>query len=156
MHICKNPQTMNSAQLHLLSNHLPLTIPFIGIIILMVSIFVKSPVVKRTGYFILVLGGLFTIPTFLSGEGAEEIVEHMGKSHDLIHEHEESAETFAYLNYVLALLSALALWFNWKKADWEKYLFVLVLIVSFVVAGLALCTGESGGEINHPEIHSEK
>ena len=77
---------MNSAQIHLLSNHLPLTIPFIGIIILMISIFVKSPVVKRTGYFILVLGGLFTIPTFLSGEGAEEIVEHLGKSHDLIHE----------------------------------------------------------------------
>ena len=80
---------MNAAQIHLLSNHLPLTIPFIGLIVLFISFFVKSDIVRRTGYFILLLGGLFTIPTFLSGEGAEEIVEHLGKSHDLIHEHEE-------------------------------------------------------------------
>ena len=90
---------MNAAQIHLLSNHIPLALPFIGILILLISIFIKSDIAKRIGYLILVLGGLFTIPTFLSGEGAEEIVEQIGRSHDLIHEHEESAETFAYLNY---------------------------------------------------------
>ena len=68
---------MNAAQVHLLSNHLPLTIPFIGLIVILISIFVKSDIVRRTGYFILLLGGLFTIPTFFSGEGAEEIVEHL-------------------------------------------------------------------------------
>ena len=147
---------MNAAQIHLLSNHIPLVLPFIGILILLISIFIKSDIAKRIGYLILVLGGLFTIPTFLSGEGAEEIVEQIGRSHDLIHEHEESAETFAYLNYLLALLAAFALWFNWKKANWEKYLFIAVLTLSIVVAGFALFTGESGGEISHPEIHSKK
>ncbi len=147
---------MNAAQIHLLSNHIPLALPFIGILILLISIFIKSDIAKRIGYLILVLGGLFTIPTFLSGEGAEEIVEQIGRSHDLIHEHEESAETFAYLNYLLALLAAFALWFNWKKANWEKYLFMAVLTLSIVAAGFALCTGESGGEISHPEIHSKK
>ena len=147
---------MNAAQIHLLSNHIPLALPFIGILILLISIFIKSDIVKRIGYLILVLGGLFTMPTFLSGEGAEEIVEQIGRSHDLIHEHEESAETFAYLNYLLALLAAFALWFNWKKANWDKYLFIAVLTLSIVVAGFALCTVESGGEISHPEIHSKK
>ena len=147
---------MNAAQIHLLSNHIPLALPFIGILILLISIFIKSDIAKRIGYLIFVLGGLFTIPTFLSGEGAEEIVEQIGRSHDLIHEHEESAETFAYLNYLLALLAAFALWFNWKKANWEKYLFIAVLTLSIVVAGFALCTVESGGEISHPEIHSKK
>ena len=147
---------MTSAQIHLLSNHLPLTIPFIGLFILILSFFIKSAVARRIGYLILVLGGLFTIPAFLSGEGAEEIAEHMGKSHDLIHEHEESAETFAYLNYVLALISAIALWMNWKKNELEKYLFPLVLAGGVLIAVFALCTGESGGEINHPEIHTKK
>jgi uncharacterized membrane protein len=147
---------MNAAQIHLLSNHIPLALPFIGILILLISIFIKSDIAKRIGYLILVLGGLFTVPTFLSGEGAEEIVEQIGRSHDLIHEHEESAETFAYLNYLLALLATFALWFNWKKANWEKYLFMAVLTLSILVAGFALCTGESGGEISHPEIHSKK
>lgn len=147
---------MNAAQIHLLSNHLPLTLPFIGILILLISIFIKSDIAKRIGYLVLVLGGLFTIPTFLSGEGAEEIVEQIGRSHDLIHEHEELAETFAYLNYLLALLAAFALWFNWKKTHWEKYLFMIVLTLSIIVAGFSLCTGESGGEISHPEIHSKK
>lgn len=147
---------MNEAQLHLLSNHLPLTLPFIGLLILVISFFVKSSVVRRTGYFILVLGGLFTIPAFFSGEGAEEIAEHMGKNHDLIHEHEESAETFAYLNYLLALLSAVALWMSWKKNELEKYIFPLILIGGVIISVFALCTGESGGEISHPEIHSEK
>ena len=147
---------MNAAQIHLLSNHLPLTIPFIGLIVLLISFFVKSDIVRRTGYFILLLGGLFTIPTFLSGEGAEEIVEHLGKSHDLIHEHEESAETFAYINYLLALLAAGALWMNWKKIEVEKYLFPVVIGISVLVCIFALSTGESGGEISHSkEIHSE-
>jgi uncharacterized membrane protein len=147
---------MNAAQIHLLSNHLPLTIPFIGLIVLFISFFVKSDIVRRTGYFILLLGGLFTIPTFLSGEGAEEIVEHLGKSHDLIHEHEESAETFAYINYLLALLAAGALWMNWKKIEFEKYLFPVVIGIGLLVCIFALSTGESGGEISHSkEIHSE-
>ncbi|MDB3905134.1 hypothetical protein N9335_01505 [Crocinitomicaceae bacterium] len=147
---------MNAAQVHLLSNHLPLTIPFIGLIVLLVSIFVKSDIVRRTGYFILFLGGLFTIPTFFSGEGAEEIVEHLGKSHVLIHEHEESAETFAYLNYLLALLSVGALWMNWKKIEFEKYLLPVVIGIGVLVCVFALSTGKSGGEISHSkEIHSE-
>ena len=147
---------MTDAQIHLMTNHLPLAIPFIGLIILIISFFIKSAVARRIGYLILVLGGLFTIPTFLSGEGAEEIAEHMGKSHDLIHEHEESAETFAYLNYVLACLSAVALWMSWKKHEYEKYLFPIVLAGGVLIAVFALCTGESGGEISHPEIHTKK
>ena len=147
---------MNAAQVHLLSNHLPLTIPFIGLIVILISIFVKSDIVRRTGYFILLLGGLFTIPTFFSGEGAEEIVEHLGKSHDLIHEHEESAETFAYLNYLLALLAVGALWMNWKKIEFEKYLFPVVIGLGILVCVFALSAGESGGEISHlKEMHSE-
>lgn len=147
---------MNDAQIHLMTNHLPLAIPFIGLVILIISFFIKSAVARRIGYLILVLGGLITIPTFLSGEGAEEITEHMGKSHDLIHEHEESAETFAYLNYVLACISAGALWMSWKKNKLEKYLFPLVLAGGVLIAVFALCTGKSGGEINHPEIHTKK
>ena len=145
---------MNAAQIHLLSNHISAFL--YRNLILLISIFIKSDIAKRIGYLILVLGGLFTIPTFLSGEGAEEIVEQIGRSHDLIHEHEELAETFAYLNYLVALLAAFALGLTGKRHNGKNTPFMIVLTLSIIVAGFALCTGESGGEISHPEIHSKK
>jgi len=147
---------MTDAQIHLMANHLPLAIPFIGVVVLIISFFIKSAVARRIGYVILVLGGLLTIPAFLTGEGAEEIAEHMGKNHDLIHEHEESAETFAYLSYVLACISVTGLWMSWKKHELEKYVFPLVLAAGVLLAIFAVCTGESGGEISHPEMHTKK
>ncbi|MEJ6589093.1 MAG: hypothetical protein QNL43_04755 [Crocinitomicaceae bacterium] len=147
---------MTEAQIHLMTNHFPIILPMIGGVILILSFLLKSAVSRRIGYFIVVLGGLFTIPAFFSGEGAEEIVEHLGKSHDLIHEHEEKAEIFAYLSYLISLVSLVALWMNWKKKSYEKLLFPLVIIGSLGLAVLAFQTGKSGGEISHPEILNQE
>ncbi len=146
---------MNDIQIHLIANHLPLALPFIGLLVLILSIAVKSRISRRIAYLLIALGGILTLPAFFSGEGAEEIAEQMHKNHDLIHEHEEKAELFAYINYLLASLSAFGLWMSWKKKEMEKYVFLLVLAGTIAVCVLAFCTGESGGEISHPEIHSE-
>ena len=52
----------------------------------------KSEELKRLSCYVFVLMALLTIPVYLTGEGAEEIVEHLpGVPHELIEEHEESA-----------------------------------------------------------------
>ena len=145
---------MNQAHVHLLVNHFPIIIPIIAFIVILTGFAFKSEFVKRLAFGLFILGALFTFTAMQSGEGAEEIVEEMvGVSHDLIHEHEESAETFALLSYILGLLSAVALWASWKKKSWSNYIGYLVVIAALGVISQAHNAGKSGGDIRHPEIN---
>ena len=143
---------MTDAQVHLMTNHLPLILPIIGVLVLIIALIIQSNVSRRIGYFLIALGGLYTIPAFFSGEGAEHIVEELGRSHDLIHEHEEIAETFAYLSYLLSVLALIALYMSWKKKTMERILMPIVLIGALALSYLAFETGRSGGKISHPEV----
>ena len=146
---------MNEAHVHLVTNHLPILIPLIALVVLLIGLFSKSDTVKRTAYFLFILGAISTFPAFESGEEAEEIVEHMaGVSHDLIHEHEEKAELFMILSYLLGALSLVGLWANWKKKKFAPMLSYFTILFSVVVLYVAKETGTTGGEIRHPEIRS--
>jgi len=144
---------MNEAHFHLTVNHLPIIIPIVGFLILVGGMILKSEIIKRTAYAVFFFGALTTIPAFSSGEGAEEIVEHMeGVTHHIIHEHEEAAETFALLSYALGLLSLIALWANWKKKSFAGNAQYVILALSLVVLFTGNVTGTTGGEVRHTEI----
>ena len=88
----------------------------------------------------------------MTGEGAEEIVEELGISHDLIHEHEELAETFMKVLYGLGILSILGLVANLKKHLKSAIVSYVVLVLAISSAVLSKSVGTSGGEIRHTEI----
>ena len=90
--------------------------------------------------------------TMMTGEGAEEIVEELGISHDIIHEHEEIAETFMKILYALGILSILGLTANLKKHTKATIVSYIVLILAIGSAILSKNVGTSGGEISHTEI----
>ena len=148
---------MNNAHLHLVVNHLPIIFPIVGIIILLVSFYTKNEVVKRTSFFVFVLGALASVVAMATGEGAEEAVEHLpGVTENLMHTHEEAAELFAGLSYVLGAISLAGIYTSWKNLSFSK-------IISLVVAGLAIITlffaqqaGNTGGQIRHSEIRAGK
>jgi uncharacterized membrane protein len=147
---------MNAAHFHLVVNHLPLIFPLVGLCVLIGGLLVKSDIVKRVSFIIFVAGALCTILAMTSGEGAEEILEETsGFSEDLVHEHEEAAEFFAVLNYILGLLAAFSVWANWKKTKYSTALDYVVLVGALMVLSFARQTGTSGGEISHPEIRNE-
>lgn len=146
---------MNDAHFHLVVNHLPIVFPMVGVIIMIGGFLFRSEVIKRTSFAIFILGAMVTVPAFMSGEGAEEVVEHMaGMSHDLIHEHEEKAETFALLSYLLGAISLIGIWASWKRKKIASILAILTLVMSGAVLYFAKQTGTSGGEIRHTEIRS--
>jgi len=145
---------MNDAHFHLAVNHLPIIVPGIAATILAGGFIFKSEIVKRTAYFIFILGAITTFVAMNSGEGAEEIVEHMGASHDLIHEHEEVAERFALVSHALGLLSIIGLWANWKRKKFSNIIAVVVLIISIVALFFGRQAGTTGGEIMHEEIRA--
>ena len=144
----------NAAHLHLLVNHLPIFLPLFGLIMLIIGIVSKSEIVKRVSLAMFVFAGLFAFIASSTGEGAEEIVEELKRSHDLIHEHEEAADTFALLSYVLAIFSIVAFWFNWKKHPFKDLSMYIALLISVIVIYFSYPTGQTGGEITHPEVNN--
>lgn len=147
---------MNEAHLHLAFNHLPMIIPFVALIILAIGYVFKSEIVKRTAYFIFILAAISTVAAYTTGEEAEELVEHLPNvSHDLIHEHEEVAETFALILYLLGGISVVAMWASFKEKAYANIIGYVVALLSVISFYIGNKTGNSGGEIMHYEIRSD-
>ena len=146
---------MNQAHFHILVNHLPIIVPIIGVLVLLIGIIFRSEIVKRVAYFVFIIGALATLPSMLSGEGAEEVAENLpGVTENFIHEHEEAAETFALFSYILGAFALFSLWTNWKRKSYSNLLSYVLFALSLVVIFLGKQTGTTGGEIRHTEIRS--
>jgi uncharacterized membrane protein len=146
---------MNGAHWHLVVNHLPIIFPITGIIIIILGLISKSEAVKRTAFLIFILGALASIGAMASGEGAEEVVEKInGVTENYIENHEETAEIFAILSYILGGISLFGLWASFKQKSFSSIISNATLIFAFVVLFFAKQTGTTGGEIRHTEIRS--
>ncbi|MFT6036703.1 MAG: putative membrane protein [Marivirga sp.] len=147
---------MNEAHWHLVINHLPIIIPVIGLLIMVGGFLLKSEILKRAAYCILILGALTAIAAMSTGEEAEEVVEKItGIDEQIIKVHEEAAETFAILLYILGGVSLLGLWANWKEKPFSNPVAIATIIFAVVVLFFAQQTGTTGGEIRHTEIRTE-
>ena len=144
---------MNQAHYHLVLNHLPIIMPFIGLIIMVGGYLFRSEIVKRIAFFIFILGAIAIIPAFATGESAEDTIEQVqGIDEQYIETHEETAETFAILSYALGGLSLLGFWANYKQKSFTGIVTIIVIIFTFGVLFFAKQTGTTGGEIRHTEI----
>jgi uncharacterized membrane protein len=145
---------MNNAHYHLALNHLPLITPFIGFLILVTGIIFPSAIIKRVAYSVFILGAFFTIPAFLTGDMAGKTVESLVNIKPFIHEHEEKAEAFAMLSYILGAMSLLGLWANWKQKTYSNTFSYMILTFVVVMLIFAKQTATTGGEIRHTEIRA--
>ena len=143
---------MNDAHLHMVFNHFPIIGLFFGIGILAYGIIKKQTILVNTAYVIFIVCMIMAKATMMTGEGAEEIVEELGISKEIIHEHEEIAETFMKVLYVLGILSILGLVANVKKHAKASIVSYVVLVLAIGAAVLSKSVGTSGGEIRHTEI----
>lgn len=143
---------MNQAHLHMVFNHFPIIGLFFGIGILAYGIIKKQTILVNTAYVMFIVCMIMAKATMMTGEGAEEIVEELGISHDIIHEHEEMAETFMKVLYGLGILSILGLVANLKKHSKAAIVSYVVLVLAIGSAILSKNVGTSGGEIRHTEI----
>lgn len=146
---------MNGAHWHLVVNHLPIIFPIVGVIVMVTGLISKSEAVKRTAFMIFIFGAIAAIAAMSTGEGAEEVVEKIsGATENYIESHEETAETFAILSYILGGISLLGLWGSFKQKTFSSIISIGTLVFAFVVLFFAKQTGTTGGEIRHTEIRS--
>jgi uncharacterized membrane protein len=145
---------MNGVHIHLVVNHFQIITPILALLILIAGFIFKSQIVKRVAFALFIFGALFTFAAMATGEGAEDMAEELEiASHLTIHAHEEHAEIFAILTYVLGAFSLVSLWSNVKGKDFAKVLAYVTLAFSLIVIYFAQQTGSSGGEIRHTELY---
>lgn len=144
---------MDATHLHLVLNHFPILGTLFGMGLLAYGIFGKNKSIQKAALVLFVIVSLISIPAFLTGEGAEETVEHLpGVSESLISEHEELAEKAIWLMGILGALSLLNLFFSIKHKSGAKILSIITLVVSLATFGVMVQVGNLGGQIRHTEI----
>jgi uncharacterized membrane protein len=144
---------LNAAQVHLAVNHFPIAGIFLTVLFLFLGIVTKMKSLLFSGMLLAILSGLAIIPMNLSGEGAEEIVEHKnGVTEALIHAHEEFAEKAIVVFELTAVFAFF--WFvaREKKESWMKKIELLTLIFAIISCVLIANTAHTGGMIRHEEI----
>lgn len=147
---------MNAAQIHLALNHLPIGLVVVGAPLLLAAILRKSKELKAAASIILMFSALTAIPVFLSGEPAEEIVEHRaGVSERVIHEHEEAAELSLIIIEVLGALVLFVWLFERFRAPVPPAVWFGILGLTLITLGLFIRTAHLGGLIRHDEIRSD-
>jgi|GEM_PF-80895 len=119
-----------------------------GLSILLLSIL--GAIAAKTG------GSSVSILAMTSGEEAEEVVEKLaGVSETYIESHEEAAETFALLSYILGGISLFGLWASFTKKSFANIVSIVTIIFALITLFFAQKTGTTGGEIRHTEIREE-
>jgi uncharacterized membrane protein len=144
---------MDQTHLHLVANHLPVIGSFIGIFVLIYGMVTFSVHTKRAACFIFILCAAGAALTFLTGEAAEEKVEHLkGISESVIEVHEETAAIALTAMIALGIASIISLFISFKKSDFSKYLSFTLLIIATISFSITVYTANLGGKIRHTEL----
>ena len=146
---------MSGVHFHLVFTHAAVATIIIGLVVTLWSLFRRSNEVRTTGLGLVLAGALLMIPVYLTGEDAEHVIEdHTTISHEVIHEHEESAEFTFIAVEILGAAALLALLIGARRKSGSTGFAVGVLVLGAVVSFLMMRTANLGGEIRHSEIRS--
>jgi uncharacterized membrane protein len=144
---------MNGAHLHIILVHLPIVLFPTALVLLVAHLRWSSAALRNAAYAIVFFSTAGAIGAYLTGEEAEEVIEHLqGVKESLIEEHEESAL------WALILSIACALMVTWQfAAEYIRKIRALPAIVLIILvaltSGILAWVGSKGGEIRHPEIY---
>ncbi|GBC76648.1 hypothetical protein HRbin08_00110 [bacterium HR08] len=145
---------MNPAHVHLLLNHIPVVGIWLGIALYLVAL-VRKPEWRSLSLSVFVVMAALTIPAYLSGEPAEEMIHGFpGVSEATVEAHEEAAGPALVAMLVLGAVAAGGLMRFRAAASWSRGYGWIILILALIAGGLIGRTANLGAHIRHPEIRS--
>jgi Predicted membrane protein (DUF2231) len=144
---------MNYAQLHMMLIHFPI-VGFIAAFGLLVYALARGSSEARNIALVgVVLSGLAVLPVLVTGNAAENYVEHLpGVREALIQQHENAADlagTLAVVAGAVALLTLIVQ--RWAPRFSRAGMAVTLATVLIAAVGIGW-TAHLGGEIRHPEL----
>jgi hypothetical protein len=127
----------------------------LGFLLLAYAVLRKNLDLQKVSLFLLVITGLVAVAVYLTGEPAEETVEHLaGVSEAIIEKHEEAALVALIGATVLGAVSLGGLLAFRRSKAVAKTLVTVALFGSLIASGLMAWTANLGGQIRHSEIRA--
>ena len=146
---------VNLAHWHLLLNHFPIIGTIIALGLFLCSFVGDNEDLRRSSLIIFAGVGFLSIGTFLTGFGAQAMITGKpGISDALIERHEGSAMLTIWFVELTGALACVGLWQYHKRSRPAHWLITGVLFSSLLAAGLVARTGNTGGDITHPELRA--
>lgn len=148
---------MSLVHFHLLLNHLPIIgIPLVtGFLVY--GIIRRQRDVQRAALVGFLLLAVLTLPAYLTGEPAEEAIEHApGVATALIGRHETLATIAMSLTAGLGVLAALGLFLSRRDRPVPRFVLTGGVTLSVLAIGVLIPTGYYGGQIRHEEIRAAR
>jgi len=146
---------MDLAHIHLLLNHFPTIGYIIGGGLFVLSLIAKSDDLKRASLVVLLGIALIAIPTYMSGNGAQDAIKGLpGVSKSLIEAHEGAALVAMGFMLFTGAFAWLGLWQFRRLAYIPAWNLAVILILTLVSFGLMARASNLGGEIRHAEIRA--
>lgn len=143
---------MNWPHIHLMLNHVPVLGAVFGLALLAYGMWRRNESLQRAALWTFVIAALVAIPVYLTGEPAEDAVEHLaGTAESAIEAHEEAALLSLIAMELLGALALAALVL--ARTRFTPTLVVRgALAVAIFTAGLMAWTANLGGRIRHSEL----
>jgi uncharacterized membrane protein len=145
---------MDVVHLHLLLNHVPVIGAVFAVLVLGAAVLRRNDEWLKVALAIFVVSAAAGAVVYLTGEPAEEAVEHVaGINESVIERHEDAAliSTVALGAFGVAAFAALVA-FRAKRPP--RWMGVTALVFSLVPTALMGWTANLGGQIRHSEIRS--
>ena len=144
---------LSPTHIHLLLNHVP-TIGFgIAMGLFIGALVSRSDDLKKAALTVLVAVALLTLPTYITGNAAEESVRNLpGVSKTLIATHEGAALVAFIFMEITGAVAWLALWQFHRRSRITTRTLGTVLVLAVITMGLVARAANVGGEIRHTEI----
>jgi uncharacterized membrane protein len=144
---------MNATHFHLLLNHFPIIGTLIGTIILVYGFITKELKIKILSAYLIAAMALVAVPVYLTGEPAEETVEHIsGISETSIELHEEAAEFAIVMMSITGFLALISIVVSKIKPALTLRVCYVLLLSTISFAAMAR-VGYLGGKIRHTELN---
>ena len=154
IHYLEKFMVFSGAQFHMLVNHLPV-IGFLGMVLaLVVAVKVRSMDFMRFVLLATIVVGLSALAPYLTGEPAEEVIEHLPSvSKDLIYDREELAEKATAILVITAVAGGVVFFLQRRRPETLSKSIPVVLLLSLITAVAMGAAARESGKIRHPEIN---
>ncbi len=133
---------ISATHLHAMVVHFPIALLMAGFLFEVISFFYKKEFFRQSAFYLLILGMLGTVASYLAGNAAGEGMEE-GPLNKAMELHEQAGTVSLWLTIATALVYAVIYIFKYHKS-WLKI--IAVLLFAGVIGSIAR-TGYLGGQL---------
>jgi uncharacterized membrane protein len=152
---------MNLAHVHILLNHVPIIGTLITLGVFLVSLVAGHDDMKQVSLALFSLIALLAIPTYISGNGAQNALKDTSEVSASAIESHQGAALLAFIFMEITGAASLVGLLRFSRTDknpWTsgpaRVTLLAVLLLAVATSGLMAVAGNTGGNIRHSEILS--